>query len=94
MLRMRTVYKYEIPITDWTEIQATRHAKVLSAGMQNDHLYAWVLVDTEHEPQKFRFRVAGTGHDLDTLDHVNAPDFVGTVFLETLVFHIFAWEVP
>lgn len=81
---MKTIYKYglEPGVTI-----LTLRGKILSAGVQGDDIMVWAVHDDDALERQVRVSVMGTGHLF-----VDAPesDFVGTVFLGPLVFHVFA----
>lgn len=86
--QMKSVYKYEIdPSNPCIELPAA--AKILSAGVQGEHIFIWALVDIEFNAViKHEFSVVGTGHSLSPTfcdEHV----FLNTVFMGPLVFHVF-----
>jgi len=85
---MRTVYKYAMNEPDCT-FEIPFPAKILHVATQNEDPCLWVLVDTDRPKLAHRFLAVGTGHELPK--ELFAPEemFVGTVFIGTLVFHIF-----
>lgn len=84
---MITIFKYDLLVEDYQEIQMPSKAKILSVGVQNNEIKLWALVETNTKVEPRRIRIAGTGHDI-TEDIVA---FLGTVQLHSgrLVFHIF-----
>lgn len=87
---MRRVYKYQITLlADDFELDMPQGAVLLTFGAQNDCPCLWALVDPSAQTTVRRFRLAGTGHDLDY-----APEqltFIGTTLLrnDRLVLHLF-----
>lgn len=81
---MKTIYKYQL---DPGVTVLTLRGQILSVGVQGDDIMAWAVHDDSALERQVRVSVMGTGHPF-----VNAPesDFVGTVFLGPLVFHVFA----
>ena len=82
---MKAIYKYKLEPQD-EQILPLR-GPVLSAGVQGDDIMVWAVHDDEMTPRKVRISTRGTGHELDGADD---GQFIGTVFLGSLVFHIFA----
>ena len=83
---MLTVYKYSLD-TDMVEMPAG--AKVLTAQSQNDKAYMWALVDTTAPLVIRRFRIFGTGFDIE-----HTPKdlgYIGTfqVCNGTFIWHVF-----
>lgn len=79
------IWKFEIPVTDFL-VPMPKGAKVLSVGVQELSIMAWALVDPSMETVTRRLPVYGTGHEIK--DDAALP-FIGTVFWDTLVFHVF-----
>ncbi|OMC52529.1 hypothetical protein A5742_16400 [Mycolicibacterium fortuitum] len=81
---MKTIYKYRIE--PGVTVLALR-GQILSVGVQGDDIMVWAVHDDSALERWARVSVMGTGHPF-----VDAPesDFVGTVFLGPLVFHVFA----
>ena len=83
---MKTIYKYELPLTDTPVIQMPNGAKVLSAGEQMGKLFVWAHVNPDVDLVPHQFRVAGTGHRMEQL----LEGFIGTVLMVNgLVWHVF-----
>lgn len=82
---MKTIYKYPLKPADETVL--TLRGNVLSAGVQGDDIMVWAVHDDGALDRQVRVSVMGTGHSF-----VDAPesDFIETVFLGSLVFHVFA----
>lgn len=83
---MKTIYKHRIE-PGGTTLMLRGH--VLSAGVQGDDIMVWVTHDDGALERKVLVQVMGTGHPF-----VYAPesDFVGTVFMGSFVWHVFATE--
>lgn len=63
MLR-RSIWKYEVPITDHFSVPMQRGAHVLTAQMQRDTLVLWAEVDVQVDTEPRHFYVIGTGRPL------------------------------
>ena len=87
-MNMNRVYKYTLYPDG--KIEMPLGAEILSTAFQGEELQIWAVVDMEEERKEDRyFHVFGTGHDINI-----APEsmvFVGTVFLNNLVFHVFEY---
>lgn len=85
----KTIYKYEIPLTDYIEIRLPVDAEILTFVMNNKIPYVYALVDKNQSLHEIRkFRLYGTGHDFD----LKSYKYIGTVMKEsgiTFVFHLF-----
>lgn len=85
----RTIYKYEVPLTDYIEIRLPVGAEILTFIMNNNISYVYALVDKNQSLYEIRkFRLYGTGHNFD----LKSYRYIGTVMKEsgiTFVFHLF-----
>ncbi|MBU2060058.1 MAG: hypothetical protein KKB38_20300 [Gammaproteobacteria bacterium] len=84
---MRTIWKYQIPIQDYFELELPKDAEILTVQMQYGIPCLWALVDPTAQ-QEFRlFRLSGTGHPVETLN----LDYIGTVQQAEgqLIWHVF-----
>ena len=82
------VYKYELPLGDWTSITMPDGAEVLCVQLQHGLPRLWARIKVDAPPVVHHFRIAGTGHDLGS----NVGRHVGSFQLQggALVFHVFA----
>ena len=80
---MRTIWKYPLGRV----LALPDGARLIKVARQAGELTLWALVDTEAPLAPHHFEVCGTGHPAP-------PDssYVGTVFDEPFVWHVF--EVP
>lgn len=62
---MRMIYKYPFPVDDLIVIGTHRSAELLSVQDQRGMLCFWFLVDTDEPLTNYRYRVYGTGHQID-----------------------------
>lgn len=83
---MLKVFKYPVELTDNIDVQMPKGAKPLHFDMQNGDLCLWALVDPSLPLTSHKFRMAGTGHPIDT-----CGPYINTVLLKNgaLVFHFF-----
>ena len=86
---MRTIYKYELEVTDYQDIPMPLCAQILTIQVQHDKPCIWALVNTERPIQKQRIFICGTGHPYDE----NFDRYLGTFQLHSgsLVFHVFTY---
>jgi hypothetical protein len=85
---MQTVHKYEIPVTNYFEIELPKGSLILRAGKQRYHNVFWALVDTEKPTEIRKFWRVGTGYSMKNFDDVNAR-FIDTWQDGDLVWHLF-----
>lgn len=84
---MKVVYKFIINDRN-TEIKIHKDAKILKASFQGDDLCLWADVDTEKEKTIRDFYIFGTGQEIT--DDVGIDfEYIDTVFIDNLVFHVY-----
>ena len=82
----KTIYKYEIPVTDTAVVTMPRWAEILKIGEQNNDLFLWAIVDPGNDPINRVFYVRGTGHPMTGYE----GSYLGTVQMRSgLVWHVF-----
>lgn len=86
---MNVVYKYgPIQPADYVSLEMPEGAQPLRFAPQRDDVYLWALVNPEAPHRTYRFRWAGTGHEItdrrEDLQYVNTFEMHGA-----LVFHLF-----
>ncbi len=83
---MKTIYKYVIEVEDEQEVNLPLGAMVLSAAFQGKNLCMWVLADKDQDfSTNQTVYVHGTGHNIIEEN----SRFINTVFIDSLVFHVF-----
>ena len=88
---MKTIWKFKVftLIDSRGSVDMPKGAKILSIGLQEDDVCIWALIDTKNESKliKRQFRLFGTGWEIkEPLKNLN---YIGTVFMQTFVWHIF-----
>jgi hypothetical protein len=85
------VWKYSLAIQDVVEILLPEGAEVLCVAMQEGRPWLWARVDPKGPLRPRRFRVAGTGHELEPY----VDRYIGTFQMlgGTLVFHVFEYPI-
>lgn len=84
---MKTIYKYEIEVTDRQLVQIPICSEILCAQMQNQKLCIWAMVDTGWVKEDVVIRVFGTGHEVaaENLQYIDTFQLQE----QNLVFHVF-----
>jgi len=87
---MMTIWKYNLGIQDYLEIDMPIGADILDMQMQHGIPTLWALVDPEAKEIKRKFIIRGTGHDIDGELYENMY-FIGTFQMDdgNLIFHVF-----
>ena len=84
---MKTIWKFQLSIEDIVSLEMPKGARVLHFGTQGLNPVLWVLVDPSATVESRRFRIVGTGHEINDEDTLS---YIGTVMcLQGLVFHLF-----
>lgn len=87
---MKSIWKYELKITDEQNVSMKEGAEILSVDVQRETICLWAIVNPSAKAVDRTFRVFGTGHPIhDTM--LESSLFLGTVQLRggSLVFHVF-----
>lgn len=93
---MKTIYKYDIPITDYFELWLPGGAQILKIecqhsepirGGEQDFVQLWAAVDTNNQSAIRKFAFYGTGHKFRHDNQI----YIGSVILAggALVFHLY-----
>lgn len=83
---MASIWKFPFTIVDHPVLAMPAGAKILSVQVQRGVPCIWAEVDPEAREEARRFRLVGTGHEVDLAEHRH----VGTFQVrEDLVFHLF-----
>ncbi len=85
---MRTIWKYNLDITDIQTIEMPVDGKILSIQTQLGNICMWVEVNSSAPTTKRTFCVFGTGHEMPLYDRMT---YLGTAQTANgkLVWHVF-----
>lgn len=61
---MMKIFKYEIPIEDYFELELPKGAHILDVQIQYGSPKIWALVDSDAETEKRCFTAIGTGNPI------------------------------
>lgn len=81
-----TIWKFSVSIQDTLIITMPKNARILDLQVQDNQATIWVLVNPGNEKEERRFRIIGTG---DPLPQEIALDYIGTIQMPPLVWHLF-----
>ena len=86
---MKTIWKYELEVTDEQVISVPVEAQALAVQVQGGKPCIWALVDSEAERRHRTVYIHGTGHEVSL--GAQSGRHLGTVQLAggALVFHVF-----
>lgn len=83
---MKTIWKYNLVVTDEQSLNLPDKAVILSVQLQHGSLCLWAEVDTNNTLDRRTILIYGTGHPMSECE----MRFINTVqFNSGLVFHIF-----
>jgi hypothetical protein len=84
----RSIWKFELPMTDIARVEMPWSAEPLTVQMQNGKPYIWALVYPEEQKSVRRFRVVGTGWKIGEEEDLGV--YLGTVQTDAgFVWHVF-----
>ena len=84
---MKTIWKFELDVTDEQSVKMSAGAQIISALAQFGKLWVYAIVPDVPTPwARRRMFVRGTGHSLGAAAQAK---FIGTVVLGPFVWHIF-----
>ena len=83
----KKIYKYHLALYEYTYIRMPKGAPILSAGMQGSSIMIWALVDIDELSVNHTFIIKGTGSKVEF--DIEKETFIGTVFQNSFVWHIF-----
>ena len=83
------VFKYQIEIDDYVEVEMPIGSRILDVQTQHECPCIWALVDPGLPTEKRRFRFAGTGHPIK--ENPSQLIHIGTfqMMQGRLIFHLF-----
>ena len=93
---MKRILKYTVPWstdspTMVAEIDMPRGARILSTAAQDGNIRVWALTDhVQALSETRRVQVLGTGWQVPE-DALDGYDFLGTVLIGELVWHVWVW---
>ncbi len=84
---MRTIYKYTLKIVEKQTIAMPATGTILHIEAQGDKLCLWAEIETTFKIGQRTFCLFGTGRALPP--ECQLPDYVGTVLIGPLVWHVY-----
>lgn len=83
---MKTIWKFNLQITDFQSIEMPAKAEILSAQIQAGTICVWAMVDPSAKPQKRNFVIFGTGREIENEFEL---DFIDSIQMGIFVWHLF-----
>lgn len=84
---MRTIYKYKLELKETQRVSMPAYSQIIKAGVQDNEIYIWAIIDTDKELLDKLIRIVGTGNSTDAMTQANYH--IDTVFMGSFVWHIF-----
>ena len=82
---MKTIYKYQIPLTPQIRLFLPEKAEILTVQIQNGIVTMWAIVDTNTLDAERMLAVYGTDYEIPD----NHGKYIATVQYGILVWHVF-----
>ena len=93
------IYKYKVDMAEALRAPEGHHIKmpndseILKVEMQKGELCLWAIVNPEDKQEtKQTIKIFGTGHPIPNKGSKYCRSYLGTVFVENLVWHVFKQE--
>jgi len=84
----RSIWKYTLSVVGKQDISMPKGARVLAVQPQGDQICMWALVKVDSPKKMYTFYMYGTGHEHFS-DGDEFREYIGTVQMESLVWHVF-----
>ena len=87
----RTIWKYELQITDTQTIEMPEGAMILTVQTQANKPCLWALVNPDSKIETRTFITYGTGHTIEEIRDYVGNYYIGSYQIDggILVFHVF-----
>lgn len=85
----KIIYKYPLEVRGLQNLQLPEGAEILTVQPQGNQVCLWALVSPDKETASRTIWIIGTGHQIDTTEHLGR--YVATFQLNAgeLIFHVF-----
>ncbi len=89
---MKTIYKYNLQVTDVQQIQLPKKAKILCVQVQHGEPQLWAEIDTDASQEARTVEIFGTGHPISQ-EIGQSRRYISTFQMENglLVFHAYEY---
>lgn len=88
---MKTIYKYELEVTDFQFILMPIGAEILTVKNQDEKVMLWAIVDTDQLSETRNFEILGTGNKIPT-SIGTSREYISTIQMGNgLVWHVFEY---
>lgn len=84
----RSIYKYQLQITDEQVIELPKESEILTAQIQHGRLFLWAIVWPNNITEKRVIEIYGTGQPFPSYGMAERK-YIATVQDDVLVWHIF-----
>ena len=89
---MKTIYKYNLQVTDVQQVQLPKEAKILCVQTQRGEPQLWAEVESGATPEARTIEIFGTGHPISQ-EMGQSRRYISTFQMEngSLVFHAYEY---
>ena len=85
------IWKFPLELTGVQEVEMPSGSQLLSVAVQQETLCLWAMVDLDRGTKERRMiDIIGTGNPIDS----HRRSFIGTVQMESFVWHVFERTTP
>ena len=84
---MKKIYKYKLNQTEFQTIPIPVNGLIRHLGVQDNDICLWVEIETSCQYEDRTFMIIGTGYDI--LNNFKSYNYIGTVQISHLVWHIY-----
>ena len=84
----RSIFKYELKITDEQAIKMPSQSEILTAQVQDGKIQLWAIVYPSNPKELIAIEIYGTGSPFPSMGMAERK-YISTVQLNGLVWHIF-----
>jgi hypothetical protein len=85
---MKTIWKFNLTLTDSQYIKMPKAAEILTIQRQNEQACLWALVNPNAEKETRYFEIHGTGNPILESDN-RERKYIGTFQQPLFVWHVF-----
>lgn len=87
---VRMIYKYPLELKELQILDMYEQSEIIGVQIQDNEIVMWALVDNEKDMIECAIKLYGTGHTIR--DNINDLSFIGTVQLNSYVWHLFLFS--
>ncbi len=86
----KTIWKFQLKLDGYQEVEMPADAEIIAIQIQDNAICVWAIVNPSAPVKVFKFEIFGTGRAMADLPR----KYVGTVYPDGYVFHVFINLAP